>query len=161
MKNSNPLDSFISLTILNIRLERLYLKLLSTSSWNLHIIVFVEHYRHVVEVTPVHLLPSINRQNLLLLGVEVKPIAKKRSQVRISSEDQEVNTEHPVNCSQQVLKINLSEVSDLKLNTSRNEYLSLPLLNTHHLETILYSVEALSGIRLAHQMLQIRQIINY
>lgn len=141
MKNSNPLDLFISLTILNIRLERLYLKLFSTSSWNLHVIVLVKHYRHVVEVTPVHLLPPINRQDLLLLGVEVKPIAKKRFQVRISSEDQKINTEHPVNRSQQVLKINLSEVSDLKLNTSRNEYLALPLLNTHHLETILYSVE--------------------
>lgn len=139
MINSLPFDSLPRFFIINIRHKRLDLKFQSSSSWQLDIIIFVEHYRNIIKgLSIIHLFSTVKLQYLSFFRVEVETLAYESLKSLIFCKDKEVNTKHSIYLGIQVLKVNFCKVPNLELNTSRHiDFVFLPL-HLHNSVTVLY-----------------------
>lgn len=71
--NALSIDSF--LFVIYTCFERLYLELLSSSSRQFHVYIFIEHDWEIVEISTLHFFPAVYLELFLLFRVEIETVA--------------------------------------------------------------------------------------
>lgn len=84
----------------------MYLELFCPRCRDLDIDVLVEHDGNVVVLPPFQLLPTIDLQLQLLLRIEIQSILQKLPHIFVLCKNEEVDTEHPVDLSNQIVEVN-------------------------------------------------------